>query len=47
MNLSTEKFRERVLEIVADGGFSSIEELVSLVPIAKLRNHYDWIDEEE
>lgn len=47
MSLSTEKFRERVLGIIADGGFSSLEELVSMVPIARLRNHYYWIDEEE
>lgn len=45
--ISIKKLRERVLDCVSDGGFQSVMELVNLIPPAKLRKHYDFLDEEE
>lgn len=35
--MTNEELREAVAELVADGGYDLIEELVQLVPISKLK----------
>ena len=47
MSLSIEKLREKVCENVSDCGFSGIQEIVDMVPAAKLRREYYFLDEEE
>lgn len=47
MSLSIEKLREKVLLDAVDDSFNALKELIQLVPAAKLRKHYDFIDEEE
>lgn len=45
--LSNEEFREKVVENVNEGGYSSIVEIVDLVPIKKLRENFDFLEEDE
>lgn len=45
--MTNEELREAVTELVADGGYDLIEELVQLVPIAKLKKEYDFLWEDD
>jgi hypothetical protein len=45
--LSEDEFRTKVARIVADGGWSSIVNLVDAVPIEDLRDQYSWIEDDE
>lgn len=44
--MSNEDLRNEIANIVSDGGYSSIRELVDLVPISKLKKEYDFLLEE-
>lgn len=45
--LTDDEFRTQVTRIVAQGGWSSIESLVDMVPIDELRGRYSWLDEDD
>lgn len=45
--MSEEEFRNEVTQLVAEGGYSSIRELVDLVTLSKLKREYDFLIEEE
>lgn len=45
--MNEEKFRNEVAQLVAQGGYSSIRDLVDLVTLSKLKREYDFLIEEE
>jgi len=45
--ISEEKFRLRVAQLVSDGGWSSVQGLVDIVPIEILEDRYGHIFEPE
>lgn len=45
--LSNEDFREKVIENVLEGGYSSIVDIVDLIPIKKLRENFDFLEEDD
>jgi len=45
--MSNEELRDKVTSIIVDGGYSSIREIVDMVPISKLKNEYDYLLEED
>ncbi len=47
MKMTDREFRDRVASIVAEGGWSSVVDILELVPIKKLRAEFDWIDGDE
>jgi hypothetical protein len=45
--MDNEDFRNAVAQLVAEGGWSSIKELVDLVSISKLKKEYDFLIEDK
>jgi hypothetical protein len=45
--LSEDEFRTEVARIVAEGGWSTIVNLVDSVPIEDLRDRYYWLEDDE
>lgn len=45
--MNNKEFRNEITQLVSDGGWSSIRDLVDLVPISKLKKEYDFLIEEE